>query len=168
MVAPIQTGNMAHIANLMVSPTNNTVGLNNYIARELTPQLPNELVCILIPLPSSVLTTKQIPEPPSAADDKGKEKFIWRLQQPSETRKYQLFPAKDKLLSITSGRNSPDPEQAFAIAMGNSNNSSDRPIIGAAMRLKAKEISLLRRRKPSLSELGPMTTVQEIAMDSRE
>lgn len=115
-----------------------------------------------------MLTTRQITEPPSATDDKGKEKFVWRLQQPPETRKYQLFPAKDKLLSITSGRNSPDPEQAFAIAMGTSNNGCDRPVVGTAMRLKAKEISLLRRRKPSLSEMGPMTTVQEIAMDSRE
>ncbi len=100
------------------------------------------------------------------AEEKGKEKFIWRMHQPVETRKYQLFPAKDKL-SMTPGRNSPDPEQAFALAMSQSSNPTERPM-GTAMRLKVKEQSLLRRRKPSVSDLGPMTTVQEIAMDSRE
>src|SRR5271156_4337300 len=100
-------------------------------------------------------------------DEKGKDKFIWRMHQPSETRKYQLFPAKDKL-SITPGRNSPDPEQAFALAMSHSSSAPDRPFIGTAMRTKIKEQSLLRRRKPSVSDLGPMTTVQEIAMDSRK
>jgi hypothetical protein len=100
-------------------------------------------------------------------DEKGKERFIWRMNQPSETRKYQLFPAKDKL-SITAGRNSPDPEQAFALAMSQSSNVPDRPFIGTSMRVKLKEQSLLRRRKPSVSDLGPMTTVQEVAMDSRK
>ena len=101
-------------------------------------------------------------------DEKGgKERFIWRMHQPSETRKYQLFPAKDKL-SITAGRNSPDPEQAFALAMSQSSTVPDRSFIGTSMRVKMKEQSLLRRRKPSVSDLGPMTTVQEIAMDSRE
>jgi hypothetical protein len=100
-------------------------------------------------------------------DEKGKERFIWRMHQPSETRKYQLFPAKDKLC-ITAGRNSPDPEKAFALAMSQSSSVPDRPFIGTAMRMKTKEQSLLRRRKPSVSDLGPMTTVQEIAMDSRK
>src|ERR1700728_3543139 len=103
----------------------------------------------------------------SPGDEKGKERFIWRMHQPSETRKYQLFPAKDKL-SITPGRNSPDPEQAFALAMSQSSTVPDRPFIGTTMRVKIKEQSLLRRRKPSVSDLGLMTTVQEIAMDSRE
>jgi hypothetical protein len=100
-------------------------------------------------------------------DEKGKERFIWRMHQPSETRKYQLFPAKDKLC-ISAGRNSPDPEQAFALAMSQSSGIPDRPFAGTAMRVKLKEQSLLRRRKPSVSDLGLMTTVQEIAMDSRE
>jgi hypothetical protein len=89
------------------------------------------------------------------------------MHQPSETRKYQLFPAKDKL-SITPGRNSPDPEQAFALAMSQSSSAPDRPFIGTGMRIKIKEQSLLRRRKPNVSDLGPMTTVQEVAMDSRK
>ena len=89
------------------------------------------------------------------------------MHQPSEPRKYQLFPAKDKL-SITAGRNSPDPELAFALAMSQSSTVPERPLVGTAMRVKIKEQSLLRRRKPSVSDLGPMTTVQEIAMDSRE
>lgn len=38
---------------------------------------------------------------------------------------------------------------------------------GNALR-KIKEQSLVRRRKISVPELGPMTTVQEVAMDSRK
>ena len=44
----------------------------------------------------------------------------------------------------------------------------DRSILGSVTRPKAKEQTLIRRRKVSVPELGPMTTVQEIAMDSRE
>lgn len=103
----------------------------------------------------------------TASEDKGKEKFIWRMHQPTETtRKYQLFPSKDKL-SIQAGRKSPDADKILAVGQP-SNGVVDRPLLGTAMRLKAKEQSLVRRRKVSVPELGPMTTVQEIAMDSRE
>jgi len=90
------------------------------------------------------------------------------MHQPAEPRKYQLFPAKEKL-SITAGRKSPDPETVFAIAMGQSGTAEkDRSIPGGGLRIKPKEQTLVRRRKVSVPELGPMTTVQEIAMDSRK
>lgn len=50
----------------------------------------------------------------------------------------------------------------------NGSGEKDRSILGAALRLKPKEPVLIRRRKISVAELGPMTTVQEIAMDSRK
>jgi hypothetical protein len=104
----------------------------------------------------------------SPAEGKGKEAFIWRMHQPTEiTRKYQLFPSKDKPF-IQTGRRSPESEKTTLPAVGTSNNIPTQPILGTAMRLKAKEQSLIRRRKASVSELGPMTTVQEVAMDSRE
>lgn len=97
-----------------------------------------------------------------------KEKFVWRMHQPTEPRKYQLFPAKDKL-QITAGRKSPDPETVFAVAMGHSGTAEkERSLLGNALRIKVKEPPLIRRRKVSVPELGPMTTVQEVAMDSRE
>jgi hypothetical protein len=94
-----------------------------------------------------------------------KETYVWRMHQPSESRKYQLFPAADKF-SITAGRKSPDPETLLSSTMGYT--EKDRPTVGAAVRTKAKEQTLIRRRKVSVPELGPMTTVQEIAMDSRK
>lgn len=103
---------------------------------------------------------------PTATPTEEKEKFVWRMHQPQEPRKYQLFPAKEKL-SIASGRKSPDAEAA-ALQQAMSQNGSVERLALPAVRGKAKEQSLVRRRKVSVPELGPMTTVQEIAMDSRE
>ncbi|KAF7889514.1 uncharacterized protein EAF02_001929 [Botrytis sinoallii] len=79
-----------------------------------------------------------------------KEKHIWRMHQPSEApRKYSIFP-KDKL-SIGSDRQSPEP--SLSLAIGEKHNVQ-----------KPKELN--KRRKPSVTELGPMTTVYEVSMDS--
>ncbi|TVY46722.1 hypothetical protein LOCC1_G002850 [Lachnellula occidentalis] len=140
---------MAHIADFMVD-TGNGLGLNNLIARELSPSPSHDSPRDVIP-----------------SDEK--EKYIWRMHQPSEPRKYQLFPQKDKA-SVAAGRKSPDsdktsiPNQA---ARQNVTAEKDRSILGSALRLKGKgEQTLIRRRKVSVPELGPMTTVQEAAMDS--
>ncbi|KAI0853296.1 Up-regulated during septation-domain-containing protein [Daldinia vernicosa] len=82
------------------------------------------------------------------------------MQNP-ETRKYQLFPREKQLPSATSGKQL-DPEQAFAMAMG----QTDKASVGNGLRMRIKEHNLNRRRKVSVPELGPMTTVQEVAMDS--
>ncbi len=93
---------------------------------------------------------------------------MWRMHQPAEPRKYQLFPAKDKL-SIAAGHKNPDTEASQSTTMGqNGSTEKDRSLVGTALRLKPKEQTLIRRRKVSVPELGPMTTVQEVAMDSRE
>ncbi|CAK7209785.1 hypothetical protein SBRCBS47491_000558 [Sporothrix bragantina] len=124
---------------------------------------------------------KQAPLPaPPVTDDKDnkdtkdKQPFLWRMHSQAE-RKYQLFP-KDKQQQPAAGK-SLDPEQAFALAMGgntannNSNTSTGNNNIATAangnpLRLRIKEHTLIRRRKVSVPELGPMTTVQEVAMDS--
>jgi hypothetical protein len=90
------------------------------------------------------------------------------MHQPTESRKYQLFPALEKL-SMTAGRKSPDPETVLSMAMGQTGSAGEKERTlptGNALR-KPKEQTLVRRRKVSVPELGPMTTVQEIAMDSR-
>ncbi|TGO48754.1 hypothetical protein BOTNAR_0460g00060 [Botryotinia narcissicola] len=80
-----------------------------------------------------------------------KEKHIWRMHQPSEApRKYSIYPSKKKL-SIGSDRQS--PESSLSLALVEKHNDQ-----------KPKELN--KRRKPSVTELGPMTTVHEVSMDS--
>ncbi|KAI0833124.1 hypothetical protein F5Y06DRAFT_290202 [Hypoxylon sp. FL0890] len=81
--------------------------------------------------------------------------------QNQEFRKYQLFPREKQLPPVTSGKQL-DPEQAFAVAMG----QTDKPSVASGLRMRIKEHNMTRRRKISVPELGPMTTVQEVAMDS--
>jgi hypothetical protein len=86
------------------------------------------------------------------------------MQHPE--RKYQLFP-KDKPAAAAPGK-SLDPEQAFALAMAQNGDKGEKGAAGAGLRIRIKEHNLIRRRKISVPELGPMTTVQEAAMDSRK
>jgi len=84
-----------------------------------------------------------------------------------EIRKYQLFPKDKKLPQLSPGK-ALDPEQAFAVAMGQTSEKTDKTSSTSnGLRLRIKEHNLTRRRKVSVPELGPMTTVQEAAMDSR-
>ncbi|QLI70263.1 uncharacterized protein G6M90_00g074740 [Metarhizium brunneum] len=96
--------------------------------------------------------------PPTSSIDKS---FAWRML-PTEQRKYQLFP-KDKPIANLNISKSLDPEAAFAVAMSDRN---DKGSAGSALRLRVNQYNPLRRRKVSVPELEPMTTVQEIAMDS--
>ncbi|KAH9217734.1 Up-regulated during septation-domain-containing protein [Leptodontidium sp. 2 PMI_412] len=146
---------MAHIADLLVGPPS-SLGLNNYIARELSPHSPKE---------ASPATNET-----SSTDDS--EKYVWRMHQPTEPRKYQLFPAAKEKLSIAAGQKNGDAESSQSTATGqNGTNEKDRSLLTNALRLglKPKEQTVNRRRKPSMpADLGPspMTTVQEVAMDS--
>lgn len=81
-------------------------------------------------------------------------------------RKYQLFPT-GKQLPAPPGGKSLDPEQAFALAMGQNGEKNEKTNPGAGLRIRIKEHNLTRRRKVSIPDLGPMTTVQEHALDSR-
>ena len=87
------------------------------------------------------------------------------MHQPSESRRYHLFPGKDKL-SIPAGRKSPDAETVLSSTLGHIDK--DRPVMGIAIRTKPKDQFLIRRKKVNVPDLGTMTTVQEIAMDSRK
>jgi hypothetical protein len=102
----------------------------------------------------------------SISSSEEKKPFTWRMHQP-DSRKYQLFPRDRQLASVTAGKQL-DPEQAFAVAMGQTGEKSEKTEKSIGLRLRIKEHNLNRRRKVSVPELGPMTTVQEAAMDSRE
>jgi hypothetical protein len=101
---------------------------------------------------------------PSSSPEKTSN--IWRMHQSTE-KKYQLFP-RDRQQPTASPGKSLDPEQAFAHAMGQNTDKADKAAPGSGLRIRIKEHNLIRRRKVSVPELGPMTTVQEAAMDSRK
>ncbi|GKT60343.1 hypothetical protein ColTof4_00476 [Colletotrichum tofieldiae] len=135
---------MAHIATCMLGVDGEPTTLP-YIAKPPSPLPPME--------------PTQRPPPPPPTEHKP---FVWRMHQP-ETRKYQLFPKERQ--HRPPGK-SLDPEQAFALAMGQ-NDKTEKPCSSSgSLRLRIKEHNLIRRRKVSIPELGPMTTVQEVPMDS--
>ncbi|KAK2045520.1 hypothetical protein LZ31DRAFT_520945 [Colletotrichum somersetense] len=135
---------MAHIATCMLG----VKGESNpppYIAKPPSPLPPME--------------PTQLPSLPQA----DYKPFVWRMHQP-EGRKYQLFPKDRQQRPAAKGL---DPEQAFAIAMGQNEKTTEKPCsTSGSLRLRIKEHNLIRRRKVSIPELGPMTTVQEVPMDS--
>lgn len=88
------------------------------------------------------------------------------MQQTEPHRKYQLFPRERQLPVLNRGK-CLDPEKAFAVAMSQTSDKVDKQSVSAGLRVRINQHSLIRRRKVSVPELGPMTTVQEIAMDSR-
>lgn len=89
------------------------------------------------------------------------------MAQP-ESRKYQLFPRGNQ--NSASQVKVLAPEQAYAVAMGQNTDKADKFNAGT-LRFRVKEHNLpvpARRRKVSVPELGPMTTVHESSMDSRK
>ena len=67
-----------------------------------------------------------------------------------------------------SGRKTPEWDATSSLGQSYRSLDKDRPKLGSALRLKTKDQPLLRRRKISITEIGAMTTVQEVPMDSRE
>jgi hypothetical protein len=95
------------------------------------------------------------------------------MQQSPDARKYQLFP-REKQPSATKQQQQQqqqlDSEQAPSPASTTAAmaDKSDKTEKSSGLRLRIKEHNLIRRRKVSVPELGPMTTVQEVPMDSRK
>lgn len=88
------------------------------------------------------------------------------MQQPDNQPRYQLFPRERQLPVLNSGKGL-DPEKAFAVAMAQTSEKTEKQSTTAGLRIRINQHNLIRRRKISVPELGPMTTVQEVAMDSR-
>jgi hypothetical protein len=94
--------------------------------------------------------------------------FTWRMQQPDPSKKYQLFP-KERKLPILNSSKAVDPDKATmgpSIAASDKTDNQQTTLNGLKKRLN--QHSLARRRKISVPEVGPMTTVQELSMDSRK
>ncbi|KAL7937014.1 Up-regulated during septation domain-containing protein [Trichoderma chlorosporum] len=79
--------------------------------------------------------------------------------------KYQLFPKGRQSPSFNSSA-SVDPETAFAMAMNQNSDRNEKPGATPALKIKVNQSTIVRRRKATIPELGPMTTVQEVTMDS--
>ena len=90
------------------------------------------------------------------------------MAQP-EARKYQLFP-KDRQPAaspLVTAVKPLDHELPVSLTVGQTPERAEKPSLANDLRQRIKEHNLNRRRKISVPELGPMTTVQEVAMDSR-
>ena len=92
------------------------------------------------------------------------------MHQPSQPPRYQFFPStsQEKLtIATTVGRKTPELDHMLSNTMAPKGNAVEGPSPTAVTGLK-RELSLGRRRKPSVTDLGHMATVQEVAMDSRK
>ncbi|KAI1331837.1 hypothetical protein F5Y16DRAFT_359364 [Xylariaceae sp. FL0255] len=130
---------MAHIASCMIDSDGETTSLRSYIANSFSAKASTDSLV-------SIHSTEE------------RKPFNWRMQN-QEPRKYQLFPREKQLPSVTEKKQL-DLDQAFASVMSQSPDKSN------GLRLRLRENNLTRRRKVSVPELEPMTTVQEAAMDS--
>lgn len=92
--------------------------------------------------------------------------FTWRMQQSDSSKKYQLFP-REKRLPVLNSNKGLDSDKATAMApAASSNEKTDFQTGLNGLKKRLNQHSLARRRKISVPEVGPMTTVQEMPMDS--
>ncbi|KAJ4224588.1 hypothetical protein NW757_014348 [Fusarium falciforme] len=110
------------------------------------PQSPNDLKAS--PLPQ--------PEKP----------FTWRMQHPDPWRKYQVFSMERRLQVLNSSTKAVDVEKAVPASSVPTSDKQDKQLAPNGLKKRLKQHSLVQRRKISVPEIGPMTTVQELAMDS--
>ncbi|KAJ6783927.1 hypothetical protein PWT90_09316 [Aphanocladium album] len=85
-----------------------------------------------------------------------------KAAQAEQPQRYQLFP-RDKPLPTP---NTPNTSKALPIPQPQPSENSGKSSPLSGIRIRLNQNNLVRRRKVSVPELGPMTTVQEISMDS--
>ncbi|KAI0521753.1 hypothetical protein F5B22DRAFT_500646 [Xylaria bambusicola] len=136
---------MAHIAACMIDSDGETNSLRSYIANTFSTKASTDSLVSI-----------------HSADEK--RSLAWRMHN-TEARKYQLFPKEKQLPPVTIAKPL-DLDQAHATVVNQCSDKSDKPGLSNGLLLRIKEHNLTRRRKVSVPELGPMTTVQEVSMDS--
>ncbi|KAJ3487427.1 hypothetical protein NLG97_g6413 [Lecanicillium saksenae] len=85
-----------------------------------------------------------------------------KAAQAEQPQRYQLFP-RDKPLPTP---NTPNTSKALPIPQPQPSETNGKVSPLSGIRIRLNQNNLVRRRKVSVPELGPMTTVQEISMDS--
>jgi hypothetical protein len=94
--------------------------------------------------------------------------FTWELRQPDPLRKYQLFPKKRRLPVLNSRTKGVDVEKAIStLSVPTSDKIDKLALAPSGLKKRLDQYSLVRQRKISVPELGPMTAVQGLTIDSR-
>ncbi|KAK2666969.1 hypothetical protein RAB80_017390 [Fusarium oxysporum f. sp. vasinfectum] len=93
--------------------------------------------------------------------------FTWGVRQPDPPRKYQFFPKETRLPVLNSRTQGVDVEKAiFTPSLPTSDRIDKLALAPSGLKKWLNQYSLVRQRKISVPELGPMTAVQELAIDS--
>ncbi|KAK2471607.1 hypothetical protein H9L39_16598 [Fusarium oxysporum f. sp. albedinis] len=93
--------------------------------------------------------------------------FTWGVQQPDPPRKYQFFPKERRLPVLNSRTKGVDVEKAISTPSLPTSDKIDKLAPApSGLKKRLSQYSLVRQRKISVPELGPMTAVQELAIDS--
>ncbi|KAI3572963.1 Up-regulated during septation-domain-containing protein, partial [Fusarium oxysporum f. sp. albedinis] len=112
--------------------------------------------------------TKPPSQPSNALNQLHPEKpFTWGLRQPDPPWKYQVFPKERRLPVLNSSTKGVDVEKAIsATSVPTSHNIDKLTLAPSGLKKRLNQYISVRRRKISVPELGPMTAVQELAIDS--
>ncbi|WKT53563.1 hypothetical protein QSH57_004125 [Fusarium oxysporum f. sp. vasinfectum] len=93
--------------------------------------------------------------------------FTWGVRQPDPPRKYQFFPKERKLPVLNSRTKGVDVKKAISTPSLPTSDKIDKLALApSGLKKRLNQYSLVRQRKISVPELGPMTAVQELAIDS--
>ncbi|KAL5610434.1 hypothetical protein FOBRF1_006551 [Fusarium oxysporum] len=93
--------------------------------------------------------------------------FTWEVRQPDPPRKYQFFPKERRLPALNSRTKGVDVEKAISTPSLPTSDKIDKLALApSGLEKRLNQYSLVRQRKISVPELGPMTAVQELAIDS--
>ncbi|KAF5010030.1 hypothetical protein FDECE_3809 [Fusarium decemcellulare] len=111
------------------------------------------------------MLTRVLPFQKTSPQPQSEKPFTWRMQQPEPPRKYQLFP-KERRLPILNSSKGTDPEKATTAASVPASDKAEKQSTSNGLKKRLNQHNLVRRRKISVPEVGPMTTVQELSMDS--
>jgi hypothetical protein len=94
--------------------------------------------------------------------------FTWGVRQAGPPRQYQLFPKERRLPVLSSSTKGVAVEKAIsAPSVATSDKIDKLALAPSGLKKRLNKYSLIRRRKISVPELGSMTAVQELAIDSR-
>lgn len=161
---------MAHIVSCMANATLDRSPPREYIGTHIAAQMSTDSVSrygpSLADITAPILTLHHQTQLASVSSGEERKSFVWRMQQP-EIRKYQLFPTTKQLPTLSAGKQF-DVEQIQLAQAAATSDKTEKGSLTGGLRSRIKEHNLNRRRKVSVPELGPMTTVQEVPMDSRK
>ncbi|EXA28492.1 hypothetical protein FOVG_19908 [Fusarium oxysporum f. sp. pisi HDV247] len=93
--------------------------------------------------------------------------FIWGVRQPDPPQKYQLFPKERRLPVLNSKIKGMDVEKAISTPSVPTSDKIDKLTLApSGLKKRLNQYSLVRQRKISVPELGPMIAVRDLAIDS--